>query len=351
MISINQKNSIDLTTGAGWEELKSYFETHRKILIVSHKSPDGDAVGSALGLALVLKTYGHQVQVAVPDDSPGFIRWIPGHKEVLVLNRKSGKKIPQVIQEAEAIFYVDFNTTDRLGPLEALINEFDGLKIHIDHHPGGSEFSHFKLVNEAKGSASELVYDWIQQMGYGANISADAATCLLAGIMTDTVGFRVSSSYPEVFMTVAGLMACGADKDRINDEVYNSYSVGRMKLLGYSLLEKMVIIPECKTAFIALSREEMNRFDHRKGDTEGFVNYPLSMNEVHFSVLFTEQEDEIKLSLRSKGQFPANQFAARYFAGGGHLNASGGRFLGTLEEAIRYFTESICQFYSAYHQD
>ncbi|MFO7616227.1 MAG: bifunctional oligoribonuclease/PAP phosphatase NrnA [Bacteroidales bacterium] len=346
MISNNQDDCTDLTLGNGWEELKTFFGTPRNVLIVSHKNPDGDAVGSALGLALILKQYGHRVIVAVPDDSPGFIRWLPGHKEVLVLNKKSGKRIPEVIGESEVLFFVDFNTTDRLGALEPLIEGFGGLRILIDHHPPGRDFTHFKLVNTEKGSASELVFDWIQQMGYNGNLNADVATCLLAGIMTDTVGFRVGSSYPGIFITVAALMACGADKDRINEEVYNNFSVGRMKLLGFSLLEKMIILPEYQTAFIALTRAEMNRFEHRKGDTEGFVNYPLSMNGVHFSVLFTEQEDEIKLSLRSKGHFPANQFAARYFNGGGHLNASGGRFTGTLEEAVRYFTESIGEFFS-----
>jgi len=215
MFSTNQGGCIDLALGTGWEELKAFFSTPRSVLIVSHKNPDGDAVGSALGLALVLKPNGHKVQVAVPDDSPAFIKWLPGHSEVLVLNKKSGKKIPEVIAATEVVFFVDFNTTDRLGPLEQLIEGFGGLKILIDHHPPGEDFTHYKLVNTAKGSASELVFDWIQKMDYDQALTADAATCLLAGIMTDTVGFRVGSSYPEVFITVAGLMACGADKDRM----------------------------------------------------------------------------------------------------------------------------------------
>jgi phosphoesterase RecJ-like protein len=179
----------------------------------------------------------------------------------------------------------------------------------------------------------------------------EAATCLLAGIMTDTVGLKVSCSYPEIFETVAALMRLGADKDRIYSEIYNKFTSDRMRLLGYSLEMKMKVLPEYRTAYIALNKSELNSFHHRKGDTEGFVNYPLSIAGIVFSVLFTEQDDHIKLSLRSNGSFPANEFAQKYFLGGGHKNAAGGRFPGSFETAIEKFVSALDEYRELLHKD
>jgi phosphoesterase RecJ-like protein len=181
-------------------------------------------------------------------------------------------------------------------------------------------------------------------MGLLQHVNTYAATCLLAGILTDTVGLKVSCSYPEIYETVAGLMRLGADKDRIYYEIYNMFSVDRMRLLGHSLDQNMKVIPELKTAYIALTKTELNKFQHKKGDTEGFVNYPLSMAGIVFSVLFTEQKDHIKLSLRSRGTFPANEFAQKHFLGGGHLNAAGGRFQGTMAEAVAEFEKVLSDY-------
>jgi phosphoesterase RecJ-like protein len=311
-------------------------------LILSHKNPDGDAIGSAVGLQIILKNAGHQVKVAVPDDSPDFLKWLPGNDEIIVYEKKSGKKSAnEEFDKCEMIICVDFNTPDRLAEMEPLFNMRKVPSFLMDHHPARGSFTDYAVINDRMGSTSELVFTIVRDIGWIRFVSREAATCLLAGIMTDTVGFKVSCSYPEIFETVAELMRLGADKDRIHDEVYNQFSAWRMRLLGYSLEEKMKVIDGFNTAYIALTRAELKKFHHKKGDTEGFVNYPLSIAGIRFSVLFTEQEDHIKLSLRSRGNFPANEFANRFFMGGGHLNAAGGRFFGTMEEALVHFEKVI----------
>ena len=335
---------LTLESDPGWASLKEVLSIRRRILILTHKNPDGDAVGSALGLKLFLMAAGHTADVAVPDDSPAFLKWLPGHDGVAVHDRKSGKILPSLFRDCDLIFCVDFNTPERLGSVEPLFRDSDKPSILVDHHPDGIVFTDTYLVNPSMGSTSELLYHMIGRLGMGNLVSADAATCLLAGILTDTVGLKVSCSYPGVFETVAALMRLGADKDRIYREIYNMFSADRMRLLGYSLDRNMKIIPDYRTAYIALTNKELNVYNHRKGDTEGFVNYPLSIAGVVFSVLFTEQQDHIKLSLRSRGSFPANEFARRHFQGGGHLNAAGGRFFGSMDQALAYFESSLDEF-------
>lgn len=326
-------------------ELSAFFRMPHKIVIVSHQNPDGDAVGSALGMQWILAGLGQDVTVALPDDSPSFLKWLPGHRKILIHEKKSGRKLlPEIFLSADLIICVDFNAVDRLNSMEQYLKLRKTPVLLIDHHPRQESFADYYWIDETKGSTSELVYQFVVSLGLEGYLTQDAATCLLAGIMTDTVGFKVNCTYPEVFEVVAGLLKNGADKDMIYNEVYSKFSESRMRLLGYSLEKRMVILPEFKTAYIALTREELNRFAHRKGDTEGFVNYPLSIGGIVFSVLFTEQEDHIKLSLRSKGTFPANDFANRFFNGGGHMNAAGGRYYGTMSEALNHF-ESVLNDY------
>jgi phosphoesterase RecJ-like protein len=340
----NFDGSLDLSKKWGWPEVAEMLTVPRKVLILTHKNPDGDAVGSALGLMWILRSLGHTAHVAIPDDSPQFLKWLPGHKEIAVFDRKSGSRVPELFSSSDLIICADFNTPERLGDMETLYRESAKKSFLIDHHPDGEIFTGIRLVDPSKGSTSELIYLLANNAGLAGHISPDAATCLLAGILTDTVGLKVSSSYPEVFESVAALMRHGADKDRIYHEIYNMFSADRMRLLGYSLDKNMKIIPDYRTAYIALTRSELNSYNHRKGDTEGFVNYPLSIAGVVFSVLFTEQNDHIKLSLRSRGNFPANEVARRHFLGGGHVNAAGGRFFGTMKEATDRFESILDEF-------
>lgn len=335
---------LNLNAELGWDVIRTLFLGPGKILILTHKNPDGDAVGSALGLKWILQKLGHSADVVIPDDSPSFLKWLPGHSEIFVHDKKSGPAIPRLFADCDLIICSDFNTPERLGSVQALLVNNLKPTLLIDHHPVQVKFTGLQLVDSSKGSTSELVFLIIEKLGLLDFVGVEAATCLLAGIMTDTVGLKVSCSYPEIFETVAALMRLGADKDRIYSEIYSMFSADRMRLLGYSLDKNMRILPEFRTAYIALTKSELNSYHHRKGDTEGFVNYPLSIAGIVFSVLFTEQDDHIKLSLRSRGNFPANDFAQKYFLGGGHRNAAGGRFFGTFKEAIERF-ESVLEEY------
>ncbi len=342
---------VSFNSKSGWSELKEIFLFPRKVLILTHKNPDGDAVGSSLGLQWILTKLGHTVHVAIPDDSPLFLKWIPGHHDIAVHDKKKSIDIPKLFANCDLIICADFNTPERMGSLEPLFRESKKPSLLIDHHPCGDVFTDIRLIDSTKGSTAELVFLVIQKLGLLDAFGPEAATCLLAGIMTDTVGLRVSCSYPEVFETVASLMRFGADKDRIYNEIYNKHSANRMRLLGYSLDKVMKVLPEYRTAYIALTLGEMNKYHHKKGDTEGFVNYPLAISEIIFSVLFTEQNDHVKLSLRSHGKFPANEFARKHFLGGGHLNAAGGRFMGTMEEAIQKFESVLGEYNDLLHAD
>ncbi|MFA6125967.1 MAG: bifunctional oligoribonuclease/PAP phosphatase NrnA [Bacteroidales bacterium] len=327
-----------------WNDLGNIFQSPCKVLILTHKNPDGDAVGSALGLHWILEQLGHRVDIVIPDDSPMFLKWLPGHKEIVVRERKSKAFMQKLFMECDLIFCCDFNTPERLGAVEPFYLAADQPTILIDHHPPREAFTKLQIVDPSKGSTSELIFLMIEKMNLTGFVSIEAATCLLAGIMTDTVGLKVSCSYPEIYETVAQLMRLGADKDRIYEEIYNMFSADRMRLLGYSLDQNMKILPEFRSAYIALTIKELNAYRHKKGDTEGFVNYPLAIAGVVFSVLFTEQTDHIKLSLRSRGSFPANEFAQKYFNGGGHRNAAGGRYFGTMKETIDRFESVLVEF-------
>ena len=351
MLSQMNSGKLYLHKEEGWQEIRTLFLNPRKVLILTHKNPDGDAVGSALGLLWVLRSLGHTVDIIIPDDSPNFLKWLPGHDGIHVFDRKQEQHLSNFFSECDLIICADFNTPERLGKVEPLFAQVTKPTLLIDHHPVQEQFTQLQLVDSSKGSTAELLYLCFHKLGLSDSISVDAATCLLAGIMTDTVGLKVSCSYPEIYETVAGLMRLGANKDRIYYEIYNMFSVDRMRLLGYSLDQNMKVLPEFRTAYIALTKAELNKYSHRKGDTEGFVNYPLSIADIVFSVLFTEQSDHIKLSLRSRGSFPANDFARKYFLGGGHVNAAGGRYPGTMKEAIDRFETVLSEYSELLHAE
>ncbi|TSA34042.1 MAG: bifunctional oligoribonuclease/PAP phosphatase NrnA [Porphyromonadaceae bacterium] len=344
--------NLNLNQELGWQDIRTIFLNPCKVLILTHKNPDGDAVGSALGLMWILQKLGHTVNVIMPDDSPLFLKWLPGHHEICVHDRKSGGRIiPQLFTDCDLIICSDFNASERLGSVEPLYRQCTKPSLLIDHHPVSESFTKLQLVDSSKGSTSELIFLLIEKLQFVEYAGIEAATCLLAGIVTDTVGLQASCSYPEIYETIAALMRLGADKDRIYFEIYNMFSADRMRLLGYSLDKNMKVLPEFRSAYIALTIGELNSYRHKKGDTEGFVNYPLAIAGIVFSVLFTEQSDHIKLSLRSRGSFPANEFAQKYFNGGGHKNAAGGKFSGTMKEAIDRFESVLEEYRELLHAD
>ncbi|MCD6347159.1 MAG: bifunctional oligoribonuclease/PAP phosphatase NrnA [Bacteroidales bacterium] len=320
--------------------VKELLDTARKVVIFTHKNPDGDALGSALGLSQVLSAMGHQVNIVIPDSAPGFLRWLPGYKDVVIFEN-TPDKAKMIAASCDLVFCLDFSYPDRVGAAEDLLKTLTVPIILIDHHPQQKIFATYNFVLTSRGSTAELLYCFLDHFRLQDMLNEHSATCLLAGMITDTLGFKVNSSYPEVFEVVMNLMALGADKDRVFEEIYNQYSADRMRLLAFSISSRMKIYEESEAACIYLSQADLLQFNNRKGDTEGFVNYPLSIKGVNFSVLFTEQKDHVKLSLRSKGDIFANKFAEKYFQGGGHKNAAGGKYYGSLNETITYFEELL----------
>ena len=326
--------------GSLLKSVRKLINSAGKIVVISHQNPDGDAVGSALGLALALKRMGKEISVVLPDAAPDFLEWMPGY-DLVITHDRAAKRVSQIFQDAELMIAVDLSQTERMGDLSACWVDSKIPSIHIDHHPGSGGFATHSIIHTGCGSTSEMIYHFLDQLGWLTYLDRDAGTCLLTGIITDTLGFKVASSYPGVFGVVMELMKLGADKDQVFDRVYNQSHEGRLRLLGFSLSERMKVYPEEAAACIFLTYEDMNRFNFQKGDSEGFVNYPLTIRDIKLSVLFTQQTDHIKLSLRSKGDLDVNIMAETWFHGGGHKNAAGGRFWGTMEEALQRFEEVI----------
>jgi len=308
--------------------------------VVPHENPDGDAIGSAIGLANVLTNSGLQATVFSPNDYPAYYDWF--NSKAPIRNFEKNKKGTLAeLNRCELLFLVDFNEITRVGPLEEGIKTFTGAKILIDHHPGPEVFCDYTISDVTYSSTAELTFDFIQEIGYSGFIDKPAAEALFAGIMTDTGSFSYNVSDPNTFNVAARLLAYGINADEINAHVYHNFSAQRMKLLGYCLSQKMEILPEFNTVIISITKNELERFDFVPGDTEGFVNYPLSIAGIKFSVLFIEKDGYVKLSLRSKGSFPVNEFAKKHYNGGGHLNASGGESKENLEKTIDGFRQLL----------
>ena len=338
-----ENKMFSLLSESSAKRISEILRKEVRILLLTHKNPDGDAIGSALGLARVLVSHGLRVKVFIPDEAPDFLKWMPGYSDVGVFERNA-KDFPGPDDSPDLVFYLDFNNIDRIGKMAAAAGKLNSPTVLIDHHPNTDIECDFRLVDTSRGSTAELVFLFLEQIGMARFIDKEAATCLYTGIITDTLGLQVSSSYPDVFRITGQLVGSGVDIEEVHNNVYKQFSENRMRLLGYCLAEKMTIIPEIGVAYIWLTREEMAKFKHIKGDTEGFVNYPLSISEVKVSVLFTELEDEIKLSLRSRGSVPVNKFAASHFSGGGHRNAAGGRSNQSMEESLKKFEKEIRVF-------
>ena len=235
------------------------------------------------------------------------------------------------------MMFIDFNDPHRLEKAENDLLSSDVPRVLIDHHPDPVDFADIVFSDTSYGSSAEMVYRVICDTGFRELIDSDIAACLYAGIMTDTGNFSYSCNYPEIWITVADLMTWNFDRDRIHALVYDNYSENRMRLMGYCLNEKMQIIPEFNTGLISLTRKEMERFNHQPGDTEGFVNLPFQVKGVKFTALFLEKQNHVKISFRSRGDFPVNAFSKEHFGGGGHLNASGGEWDRSIDEAVSQF--------------
>ena len=314
-----------------------------RVVITTHKSPDGDAIGSSLGLYHVLRAAGISARVVVPDDVPEFLQWMEGFADVLIFSEMK-EEAAREIAAADLIFSLDYNHLYRTG--ESVEKELRASKasfILIDHHQQPEAFAQVTYSDTKACSTAEMIYRFAQQMDLTECITPAAAECIYCGIMTDSGSFRFPNVSPDTHHIAASLIERGLDHARVHREVYDTNLHDRLRLTGYALNEKLEVIPECATALIALTQEELKRFNYRPGDTEGLVNQALSIRGIKLAAFFREGSNEIKVSFRSKGTFDVNQFARGSWNGGGHMNAAGGSTQETMDEALDRFRKEAAQ--------
>lgn len=324
-------NNHDIT------KVKQLLSSPKKIVIVSHKNPDGDAIGSSLGLYHYLVKQNHQVDVIMPNDYPTFLKWMPS--ENIVANYEATVKTSNaIINNADVIFTLDFNALQRAGDMATVLEQAKGIKIMIDHHQQPDAYPTYMYSDVEICSTCQMVYHFIEMLDDVDLVDKNIGTCLYTGIMTDTGSFRFRSTTSTTHKVIANLIDKGVDNTQIHNSVYDTNSFNRLQLLGRAL-NNLKVIPELKTAYITLSQKELNQYNFKKGDTEGVVNYGLSLKGIVMAVIFIEHKQEgiIKMSLRSKGDFSVNEFARAHFSGGGHTNAAGGRSNLPLKETVEKF--------------
>ncbi|MBD3630650.1 bifunctional oligoribonuclease/PAP phosphatase NrnA [Cyclobacterium sp.] len=314
----------------------------KKIIITTHHKPDADALGSSLALAGYLKKKNHQVTVVTPSDYPSFLHWMKGNDEVVNFeDPEKEKEAMKLIAEAEIIFCLDFSNLGRLQGMEQAVRESKAFKVNIDHHQDPEEFADFSFCSSKAAATCELLYDLIVKVGDRELIDKDIAECLYSGIMTDTGGFRHPNTTKNVHLVTAELIELGADNSKISRLIYDTNSVNRLKFLGFALTRRLTILPELSTAYFGISKKDLRKYQSQTGDTEGLVNYALSLDGIKIAALFTERKDGVKISFRSSEDVAVNKFAATFFEGGGHKNASGGISQLSLEDTIRRFEKLV----------
>lgn len=328
------------------EQLKQWLDKPATVVIIPHKNPDGDAMGSCLAWQGILNQLGHSTTVIAPNDYPTFLHWLPGHDSVLIYENNQ-EVADKLIAAADMVFTLDFNTLKRIDQMGVRVSESSAKKIMIDHHQEPDDYADIMFSNPAIGSTCEFVFQIIEGLGLVQNINKDIASSLYTGIVTDTGSFRFPSVTAATHRAVATLIDAGANHSQIHEKIKDNARPDRLKLLGIAL-NNMIFITKYKTAYITLSQDELDACNYQKGDTEGFVNYGLSVAGIEMAVLMTESKKEnmIKISFRSKGDLAVNLFAKTYFEGGGHINAAGGKSDKSLQETEAYFLKSLATFLS-----
>tara|TARA_B100001175_G_C19491676_1_gene632945 strand:- start:524 stop:1537 length:1014 start_codon:yes stop_codon:yes gene_type:complete len=312
----------------------------KKTIIIPHKNPDGDALGSSLALHAFLIKTGHDSRIIAPNEYPEFLDWMPSQEEIIKFSQLPDEST-QLVEDADIIFTLDFNQLSRIDKLAPVVEQSDALKIMIDHHENPGDYAPITYSDPSKGSTCEMVFELISSLDHD-QIDASIATSLYTGIMTDTGSFRFPSTTARTHQIVGTLIEKGAKPNTIHQKVYDNYSFGRLQLLG-TALNNLKKIDEIPVVYITLSQKELNQNNFKKGDTEGFVNYGLSLAGITLAAIMIENESEkiIKMSFRSKGSFDVNQFAKKYFNGGGHINAAGGISSLNLDETEAKFRNAV----------
>lgn len=313
----------------------------KRIAITFHQKPDGDAMGSGLGLYNFLIQFGHTVTVVSPTNWPAFLSWMPGAKKVFDFEMQTENALI-ALKQAEWLFCLDFNVLSRTKNMETIIESLDCTKILIDHHQQPqTEVFDYGLSDASKSSTAEMVFDFIVDSGFEEKINTDVAECLYAGVMTDTGSFRFNSTTADVHRMVAKLKEKGLNHSQIHENLFDNFLEGRFRFFGNTLLNRMEIFYEYNTALIAIPQKDLIKFNVKTGDTEGLVNFPLSIKGIKLASIIIDRGDERKSSFRSKGGFDVNVFARKYFNGGGHFNAAGGKNKEPLDEVIAKFKQAI----------
>lgn len=325
------------------DRLSALIEKSRRIVITCHLSPDGDAMGSSLGLCRILRNLGKEVRVITPDTPPRYLMFLPGADQVMPFSRFE-TYANRAMADADLIFCLDYNDPKRVDLVAPGLLASKARKVMIDHHLGPDSFPDLTISHPEVSSTSALIFMVADRLGLDDKIDTEAAVAIYTGMMTDTGNFSYNSNDPRLYEIIARLIEKGIDKDEIYKAVYFTNSVNRLRLNGFAMHERFKVFPQHRAALITLTRNELNSFQYQKGDTEDLVNRPLTCPDITYSVFLREESDYIKVSTRSKGAFPVNLLCSRYFNGGGHLNAAGGEFYGTLQEAIDTLAEAMPLF-------
>lgn len=318
------------------ENIKPLLEVPKKVIITMHQKPDADAMGASLALYNYLFKKGHQVTVISPTNYPSFLKWMPGCDKVLDFESGETKAL-NALKGVEMLFCVDFNALHRTKSLASHLKKLPCTKVLIDHHPWPEEGFDYGISDPKASSSAQLVYEMIYKLGDESLIDINIAQCLYAGSMTDTGSFRFASTSAGIHRMVADLMDRGLKHEPIHQAIYDNYLENRLRFIGNALLNRMEVFYEYNTVLIAVPFSDVRKYDLQTGDTEGLVNFPFSIQGIRFSTLIVDRDQEVKLSFRSKGDFDVNEFARKYFLGGGHVNASGGRSTDNLEKTVDRF--------------
>ncbi len=326
------------------QKIKEFVDQAQSIVITSHKSPDGDSIGSSLGLYHVLKKWGKQVQVVHPDPAPEFLHWVPGQETIVDFETKAEQAV-SILQTADLIFCLDYNEPSRVGdPMQEYLVASSANKVMIDHHLHPADFCQAVISETSACSTCELVYKWIEDIDRLNDLDETSGTCIYLGIMTDTGSFRFPSVSAFTHEIAADLIRRGVKHYLIHEAVYDTNTVDRIKLRGYALSEKLVCLNDIQVAYASLSAEELKKYNYQKGDTEGLVNQILGIQGIKMAVLFVEKEGKVKISFRAKGDYFVNELAKTHFDGGGHAYASGGISAESLEKTVGKFVTFVKDF-------
>ncbi len=322
----NQNKRLFYNQMQNFQAFQDLLNTPQNVVITTHFKPDADAMGSSLAMAAFLKKMGHKVMVIAPSDYPEFLNWMPGNNEVLVFEKgKTDYQAKSLIAEASLIFCLDFSALSRIHDLEKPVAESRAQKVMIDHHTNPENFAEYVFHNSKAAATAELIYDLIEKLGKKNLIDTQIGACIYAGLMTDTGSFRHPSTTSRVHQIAAELIDLGVNTNKIHREIFDSYNVDRLKFVGFMLSEKLKVIPEYNIAYFTVTKEELKKFNSQTGDTEGIVNYGLSIKGVKMAVIIVERPEAVKMSFRSIEEVAVNDIAAKHFSGGGHRNAAGGK--------------------------